>query len=889
MTLKDYQQRALTALTDYFRETSQIGRADFAFMALTERTMGQGLPYVDVGQREKLDELRGLPYVCVRIPTGGGKTIVAAHTPARMFDALLGVENGVVLWLVPSNAILEQTLSALKDREHPYHQALTATLGAVTVMDVTEALYLNRSDVDGSTVVIVATIQSFRREDTTGTRVYRDNGALMDHFSGLGVGVVDGLDPFGEGDGAGRPAYSLANVLRLHRPVVIVDEAHNARTELSFGTLARLRPACIVEFTATPDHEKTPSNVLVSVSAAELKAEQMIKLPLELTVQTAWREALDEAVRQRLALERVARDEEAATGEYIRPILLVQCQSRSKTSDTVDIDTVEGYLTESLNLPRETIARATGSDWELDGVDLSSPDCRITTLLTVQALKEGWDCPFAYVLCSVSNVSTSTSVEQIIGRVLRMPKARRKGHDALNRSYAVVASTSFADTLRGLRDALVGNGFERAEVGELIRAATPPSRQGELGDLPLFGQPPEDAPDPAGQRLSVVLPEPPEDVSAFPPGVEYVADSKTLTIPAGADAATLEVVRDALPGSAHPGLAVALAEAGRSPAERGERLRVPVLSVKQGDLFEVFEKTHLLEVPWKLSNREATLGDYTPRPSQARRGRLDVDDASETITTSGESFVPALQSQMAMFAKDVGWDEVQLVRWLDRALEAPDVTPDDRERFLTKLVMHLTRDRGFSLSDLLRDRFALRRAVNVRVAELRREAMGEAHQLFLDGTGPAELVVSPEQAFEYPLEPVYSKLYEGSYRFKNHHYGPDLIGDMNGEEEECAMLLDGLDEVDVWVRNPERQARYAFWLQTSSDRFYPDFVARLEDGRILVVEVKGGHLATADDARKKDVLGRVWAEKSGGRCLFVMPPPGKIETAVRGTIGSARA
>src|SRR5690606_15423605 len=152
-------------------------------------------------------------------------------------------------WLVPSNAILSQTLAALKDRGHPYRQALEAAVGSVAVMDVGEALYLSRSTLDTATVVIVATIQSFRVEDTTGRKVYEDNGALMDLFSGVPEEVAAGLERF-ENE---VPKRSLANLLRLRRPVVIVDEAHNARTGLSFETLARLRPSCIIEFTATPD------------------------------------------------------------------------------------------------------------------------------------------------------------------------------------------------------------------------------------------------------------------------------------------------------------------------------------------------------------------------------------------------------------------------------------------------------------------------------------------------------------------------------------------------------------------------------------------------------------------------------------------------------------
>lgn len=71
-----------------------------------------------------------------------------------------------------------------------------------------------------------------------------------------------------------------------------MDEAHNARTPLTFDTLQRVHPAVIIEFTATPNTSETNgSNILYHVSAAELKAEEMIKLPIILTEHAHWQDA----------------------------------------------------------------------------------------------------------------------------------------------------------------------------------------------------------------------------------------------------------------------------------------------------------------------------------------------------------------------------------------------------------------------------------------------------------------------------------------------------------------------------------------------------------------------------------------------------------------------
>ena len=90
-----------------------------------------------------------------------------------------------------------------------------------------------------------------------------------------------------------------------------------------------------------------------------------------------------------------------------------------------------------------------------------------------------------------------------------------------------------------------------------------------------------------------------------------------------------------------------------------------------------------------------------------------------------------------------------------------------------------------------------------------------------------------------------------------------------GEEFECARYIDTLDEVAYWVRNPERSSK-AFSLQTATDRFYPDFVCRLQDGRYLVVEYKGEVYRTTDDSKEKNSLGELWEKRSNGTCLFLM-------------------
>ena len=90
--------------------------------------------------------------------------------------------------------------------------------------------------------------------------------------------------------------------------------------------------------------------------------------------------------------------------------------------------------------------------------------------------------------------------------------------------------------------------------------------------------------------------------------------------------------------------------------------------------------------------------------------------------------------------------------------------------------------------------------------------------------------------------------------------------------------------MEFWVRNLERD-RYAFWIQTSSDKFYPDFVAKLKDGRFFVIEYKGSHLLDSEDTREKETLGQLWEARSNGLCVFRLITksnmPTEISAAVR--------
>jgi type III restriction enzyme len=868
--LRNYQLEALRTLRIYLRKVVLMdgvanNPAKAAFSDVAEASYNSA-PLIN----------EQTPYVCIRIPTGGGKTIVAAHAVGVAAKEYLQADNPMVLWLVPSTAILDQTLAALRDLEHPYRIALAAEFGRnLSVLTVAEALALSRPDATGGACIVVATLQAFRVDDTAGRKVYQDAGALMDHFSGLSPEQMARLEKV---EGTDRPVASLCNVLRLHRPMVIVDEAHNARTPLSFETLKRFDPSLILELTATPELGKDldkgifPSNVLFHVSAAELKAEEMIKLPIRLNTDTDWTKVIGQALDCRTALEQAAEAERADTGEYIRPIVLFQAQSKSRTDpDRLTPERLVQFLTDDKRILRDQIAVHATGHAELDSIpDIAAPDCPVRYVITVQKLREGWDCPFAYVLCSVAELSSPTAVEQILGRVLRMPRARRKTRDVLNRAYAFVASSSFQTVAERLKDGLVdGAGFDRLEAELLVKAHGTFEFEDERADFIHKSDALPDAPSATVEHVVAAIAKLPPLLQArvnFDPQTREIGVTRALSRD---ERNLMQLAFTKVPGAerAIDGLFIRSNRIQASESPQGEKppFIVPRLGIRHQGVLELFGPDHFLDLPWNLASCDpAPFAQRFAIHGETKAGEIDVSDKGHMKI----AFVGQLHEQLAMAIQEPAWTFPRLVNWIDRGIPHPDVTKPAARVFIQRALEAVMRAKGYSLDQLARFKYELRRALSEEIKSLRATREEGCFKAFFAVDAQA-FETSAELALLFDEQSyAYNQPYKGARKF-NKHYFP-IIGDLKpeGEEFRCAVFLDESRAVRYWVRNVDRKPN-AFWLQLSGNRFYPDFVAMLTDGRIVVVEYKGKHLV--EDAKEKRMVGELWAEASNGACLFVMP------------------
>lgn len=461
MQLKRYQKNTLDTLENFLTDLRKVG-LKYAFMGITEK------PY-------QAQAFGDVPFVCIKIPTGGGKTFVGCHAVEKIMSKALQhkMDRGIVLWFTPSEAIKTQTLRKFKDRKDDHRKALDEAYdNRVRVFSNEEALSIRKSDVSDNLCIIIASLEAFRKEKTLQKKykVYQENGSLMDHFEHL-----DEPD-FLERDKEDTVINSLANVIRLSNPLVVVDEGHKTSTKLSIDFLKDLNPSVIIEYTATP---RAGSNILVEIHASELKEEQMVKIPIVLESAAQWQNALINGIERRNDLEKEAKK---LKGEYIRPIALLQAQSKA---GDVTVEKIKEFLLER-KIPQEEIAIKISGKNELDGVNLFGKDCKIRYIVTVNALAEGWDCSFAYVLVSVANLGSKIAVEQIIGRIIRMPNARRKADEDFNRSYVFASARNFNEAADQIISGLESNGYSAADIvsGDKKDAAyTLEAKKAVSGDL----------------------------------------------------------------------------------------------------------------------------------------------------------------------------------------------------------------------------------------------------------------------------------------------------------------------------------------------------------------------------------------------------------------------
>lgn len=856
MELKRYQRRVLGALRDYLRLYAACGDAATAY---NRHLAADGVRAGEQGVPPYADSIPGAPKVCVKVPTGGGKTFIAANALGVICDELPERPADVVVWFVPRKEILRQTLRQLQDPSGPLRLAIDRDFAHRVSVITKEDGLLGRGFtlevLEDQLTLFVLSYDSFKNKNRDDLLSRKENSAMVDittyqRETGQAVEVP------------GADETALITALAGTNPIIVVDESHHAKSDLSLDMLRSLNPRFVLELTATP---RVGSNVIARATAAELKDEQMVKLPVIIYRRRGKREVVQDALLLQQRLEQIAETEHQNGGDYIRPIVLLQAQARGDE----DAETYERLKRALLDagVPDEYIAIRTGDVDELKGVNLLSEECPIRYVITVEALAEGWDCPFAYVLASVANKNSKVSVEQIVGRILRQPYAHRSGSRCLNISYVLTSSDDFNATALEVIKGLNGAGFSKHDV-MASNAPLPPAspRRQEQAAIDGF----EAAVDDEFQLSYPAAP----DVTATHGPDDALLGAKDVA------ASVDDIIGDAEDTEA---AFEEQAKMERSTAIGSTGIGDGMNSFKVRDQFR--EEIHALAIPQFRVHQSAGLFSSEETLPFEWHMLLDTFD----LTSCGTEDV-ALDDAGADDARQVDID-AESGEFKVRELSAPDIAQ------MRELFRHYSDEtkRGqmedglFNLmSPKLKDTYGSRGLKNF-ISRVVSGMTPEQVDAYIENGGRyAKAIANAVRilaerhcrktfskrlaAGVIALEPTYVLPESIIIRDATTMYDSTLYqaecGDMNTLEERMAFTLSSSSRIRWWHRVDERRKDSAFCINGYINHF-PDFLAMAENGRLLAIETKGEQLKN-DDSRAKLDLGSKWALASGHQFSYFM-------------------
>lgn len=458
--------------------------------------------YKDFSDKPEVNDIT-YPRLCIQVPTGGGKTLLGIETIKLFQEKFLEKKTGLVLWVVHSDSIYEQTIQKLKDKSSPYRQILDQISGDRTII-VEKDDSLRFQDVNENLVILMLMIQSTNRDSKETLKVFKDNGLFMDFFpyehelekTEALLEKFPTLECFEDSLFSKKIIKtSLGNIIRICNPLFIIDEFHKIYTESQKKVLNSLNPKCVIGLSATP---KSEMNVLVKIKGMDLYRDEMIKLPINVRPESNdnWRELIHDVKEKRDELEKIAKKHKELKGDYIRPIALLQAERTGKDKRDglhVHADDVKDYLIQ-IGVPTSQIAIKSAYVDDLKNEILMSQDCDIRYIITKQALMEGWDCPFACVLGVIPTSKNVSALTQLTGRVLRQPYTKRTGIPQLDECYTFFNHKDSEELLSGIKKSLEADGLE--DVIDTIKGSSGPSGKSLLyKDFPIQKQFKKDYPE----------------------------------------------------------------------------------------------------------------------------------------------------------------------------------------------------------------------------------------------------------------------------------------------------------------------------------------------------------------------------------------------------------
>ncbi len=854
MELKPYQQQVINDLSlflEYIQETKDVKDAFHSFWSLHPRTPLQPFPGTAIEPYK--NNVPRVPHICVKVPTAGGKTFIACNAIKTIFDAFAYDKPKAVVWLVPSITILDQTIKNLKDTNHPYRQKINSHFGnKVEVFDKAELLQgsgFNATSVKEQLNIFVLSFDSIRTANKEGRKVFEQNGSLQSFEALLGK----------------DEEISLMKVMHYLNPMIVVDESHNAETDLSVDMLKEFNPCFILDLTATP---RKNSNIISFIDALELKKENMVKLPVIVYNHQDKTEVINSALQLQKRLELQAIEEEKKGGKYIRPIVLFQAQPKNgkdflnEEEEKSNVQKLKEKLIE-LKIPAEQIKIKTANINEIKGIDLMSKDCEVRYIITINALKEGWDCPFAYILASLADKSSAVDVEQILGRVLRQPYVMKHNFPLLNLSYVLTASSKFLDTLDNIVKGLNKAGFSDKDyrvMSDELEVMNEKAQSSEktlelafgnsiveseniaddidvsriIGDI-------EDADDAAIHNSSLIIHH--LEKTAIEQNEAFESRISGTEMEASIPNEIQQLVKT-----------YSIKDIFR---EQAEQINLPqfYLKIPANDLFGKkeeelpLEKENLLE-GFALSKADTNIA-FDSITSELYK--VDLDETKKEHTPTFVRLDGEVKESVMTYILDPSRKDSRVKNFTKRLMDLIGNMFPIPDKEIEKYINRILEDfKDEQFSDLAANEYTYKDKIKFKIIALSEQFAEKKFKDFLDTD---KVFIKPSFSLPKSISPgdtakdITKSLYEKE-------------GSMNGFEERVINEIGNMTNIAFWTRNIERKG----FRINGFINHYPDFIIQTKSSKTILLETKGDHL----DAEQKIRLGRLWASKAGNNYRYFM-------------------
>jgi len=855
MELKSYQQKVIENLEEYLEYIQEHKNVSKAFNQYWEDKIGPYNPLDNTGMQLYKNTVPNAAHVCIKVPTAGGKTFLAVNALHSIFSAYDSAKPKAVIWLVPWSNLLQQTVNTLSDPEHPYRQKLNSLFNNRVEIyqkaDLLQGSNFNPTVVKDQLSIFVMSFASLRANNKEDRKVFQENEQLESFVSQYknNEHILSGVDD-----------TALINVLRSLNPVLVVDESHNAESDLSVDMLKNLNPSFILDLTATP---KDNSNIVSLVPAIELKKEHMVKLPVIVYNNHDKTEVINNALHLQHKLENLAKKQETEGGKYIRPIVLFQAQPKTKDDNTTFEKLKEQLL--SLGIPESHIKIKTANIDELKGIDLLSKECEVRYIITINALKEGWDCPFAYILASLADKSSSVDVEQILGRVLRQPYVQRHKAFQLNLSYVLTASAKFNETLQSIVKGLQESGFSEKDYRKVDKMTEEEKKTISVDPVEsfLFPEQQEDQEEENIDKNRVTFDpnadEEETETTSVIEEIETIAEEQNRQLEEQIKEQEKQPVDENI--FQEMGAKVKRYKVKESNKDFIDKIEFPQFFIKvtASDIFgtdeELLNRESLLK-DFKLSDEDIKI-DFDQISSDLYK--IDLEEAKKneyrpSFTKIEDSMVkdPIAEYILAKPKENQITDIThQMMQIIGNMYPIAD---QEIKVYIGRILNSMNTEQ---LRDILVRKWSYTDKIKVKIRQLS-DAYAEGR--FMDLLKSKKINTKANWKLGNEIVPgkpgssIGNSLYERE-------------GSMNGFEERVAMEIGTSSNVAFWHRNLERGK--GFYINGFKANHYPDFILQTKSGKTILIESKGDHL-DGSDSEAKCRLGNEWERQAGNDFSYFM-------------------